>query len=168
MADEVLRDMDLLVTSKQKLCFVISIERELFVLRFSTNRRRRSCLFARRPFSGVQLHRLSERHRMMATVYRLPQLRPLQKSLMKSIAARLLGTMTRTPAEHMLVGIGMSAKDLNPEDCELIGNLEGGRRRSAIGPRPSPLTASEVQECQAAFNAALQRPFNVALTQQRC
>lgn len=167
MAEEVLRDMDLLVTSKQKLAFVISIESELFALRFSTNRRRRPCLFARRPFSGVQLHRLSERNRMMATVYRLPQLRPVQKSLMKSIAARLLGTMTRKPAEHMLVGIGMSAEGLNPKDCELVGNLGGGRRRSAIGPSPSPLTAFEVRECQAAFNAALQRPFNVAL-QQRC
>ena len=167
MSEHVLGDMDLLVTSKEKLCFVISLDMRPYLLRYSKNRRRRHCHLARRPYSGVQLQSLDE-WPITATAYRLPDLTALQKSLMKSVAARLLGTETQNPAERMLQAIGRNAEELDAAQCHVVGNVEGAKRRKSVAPLPAHLSDVETLEIQQAFSAALKRPFNVVQSAQRC
>lgn len=164
--DAVLADTDLLVTRSGRLGLIISLERELYVLRQSANRRRRRALFAPRPYAGVQL--LSLRlYPTSATVYRLT-LRSVQRNVMKSAAVRLLGTAEPQPVERLLAAVNIDVADLDPEVARRIGNLEAARRLRSVRWSSPRLSDAEVVAAQDAFAAALRRPFNTISLDQRC
>jgi hypothetical protein len=162
----VLQDSDLIVTRRGRLGIIVSLDRKLYVMRHSANRRRMRSLFGARVYRGVQLVSLHD-YPVNATVYRL-KLRLVQRNVMKSVAVRLLGTMELRPVEQMLSAVGIATETLNGEISECIGNIDGPIHSRALRPPPRKLVPTEVAGVQQAFADALRRPLNVVKTEQRC